>query len=759
LAGVAYTDLTLNFAPVSCSDKRIRVGVLDYRGKPHLQELRDQHDLSYVLRREGDKIITVPVVAGLRPLGNEVEERLLSTDSDLLLALIQHSLFRYFLSHKRLIRRVRPLRVLAEPAKDLLHKAASPARLPEWLSFRTQHELTTRSVHGDSPEVRNGILFDFFLKVGIRAPCAELLRLGVPIVGRYVGKLTSRGPHLTPRLDTLGRVANVQGELLELDDCHDEDSSTVSAADCYLEPRREALEACVRALLPRDHAGVLKRLARIQAGLQSGPGRLQKIEAIRAHLAGAQLEILPGLKIDLGRFTTRAQLQPKRAPSVLYTFDHARERTHRSADKGLDRHGPLTRQSFTPRRPRVCVICQSRRRGDVELFLRRLLDGIPGRSTQPGVFDNGFLRKYHVEGLDLEFFETKTPAAGDYRSAALQAIESRSGEWDFAFVQTDEAFHKLYGERNPYLVTKATFFQHGIPVQEFEYETTQMPERNLRYTLNNISLATYSKLGGIPWLLPVSSTITHELVIGVSTALVGKGRFGDRQRYLGITTVFTGDGNYWLANTSNCVPYSEFQAELVHTLETAIRRVKAQLNWRPGDAIRIVFHCFKPLKYTEADAVDQVVKGLNDYDLDYAFLHVAGRHDCVLFDPNQSGSGRGSSVKGIFAPERRTYTHLSLLETLLVLTGPKDVKLPTQGLPRPIKLKLHPRSTFRDMDYLTKQVALFAGHSWRDFFPASMPVTISYSNQIARLLGNLSTLPGFDPSVLRGKLATKGWFL
>ncbi|HBP21792.1 MAG TPA: hypothetical protein DEA08_28910 [Planctomycetes bacterium] len=459
----------------------------------------------------------------------------------------------------------------------------------------------------------------------------------------------------------------------------------------------------------------------------------------------------------MGQFVAGTRLQPKKAPSVLYTFDHTRERVHRSADKGLDRHGPLTRESFTPRRPRVCVICQARRRGDVELFLRRLRDGIPSRSRQPQVFENGFLRKYDVEGLDLEFFETQTPAAADYRAAALQAIESTSGNWDFAFVQTDEVFHKLHGERNPYLVTKATFFQHGIPVQEFEYETTQMPEYNLRYTLNNISLATYSKLGGIPWLLPVSSTITHELVIGLSTALVGQGRFGDRRRYLGVTTVFTGDGSYWLANTSNCVPYSEFKAELVRTLKAAIQRVKAQLNWRPGDAIRIVFHCFKPVKYTEADAVEQVVQALTGYDLDYAFLHVAGRHDCVIFDPNQRGSGR--SVKGVFAPERRTYTHLSPNETLLVLTGPKDVKLPTQGLPRPIKLNLHPRSTFQDMDYLTKQVAMFAAHSWRDFFPASMPVTIGYSNLIAGLLGNLSTLPGFDPSVLRGKLATKGWFL
>ena len=44
---------------------------------------------------------------------------------------------------------------------------------------------------------------------------------------------------------------------------------------------------------------------------------------------------------------------------------------------------------------------------------------------------------------------------------------------------------------------------------------------------------------------------------------------------------------------------------------------------------------------------------------------------------------------------------------LLSVTGPRDMKLPLQGLPRPLLLKLHRESTFTDLEYLTGQVFRF----------------------------------------------------
>ncbi|ARK48555.1 hypothetical protein BOC35_19980 [Burkholderia pseudomallei] len=64
------------------------------------------------------------------------------------------------------------------------------------------------------------------------------------------------------------------------------------------------------------------------------------------------------------------------------------------------------------------------------------------------------------------------------------------------------------------------------------------------------------------------------------------------------------------------------------------------------------------------------------------------------------------------------------------------------------------------MLYLTKQVLWFASHSWRSFLPAHMPVTILYSDQVAKLLGKLDKLGRrWNPDSMLGRIGTTRWFL
>jgi hypothetical protein len=76
-----------------------------------------------------------------------------------------------------------------------------------------------------------------------------------------------------------------------------------------------------------------------------------------------------------------------------------------------------------------------------------------------------------------------------------------------------------------------------------------------------------------------------------------------------------------------------------------------------------------------------------------------------------------------------------------------------------VLLHLHRSSTFTDLDYLTKQVFTFACHSWRSFDMSRMPVTILYSQLIARLLGRLGALPHFSVDSIHGRLNRLRWFL
>jgi hypothetical protein len=167
------------------------------------------------------------------------------------------------------------------------------------------------------------------------------------------------------------------------------------------------------------------------------------------------------------------------------------------------------------------------------------------------------------------------------------------------------------------------------------------------------------------------------------------------------------------------------------------------------------------MKDVEALAVKQMMQELGSFDVDYAFLHVATEHPLILFDKSQQGIADYESqrTKGVYAPTRGMFMHLSDGDTLVTLVGANEVKTARQGIPSPIVLKLHRTSTFRDMTYLARQVVLFASHSWRSFFPAELPVTIKYSDLIARLLGNLGNLSNWNPEAMVGRIANTRWFL
>jgi len=137
-------------------------------------------------------------------------------------------------------------------------------------------------------------------------------------------------------------------------------------------------------------------------------------------------------------------------------------------------------------------------------------------------------------------------------------------------------------------------------------------------------------------------------------------------------------------------------------------------------------------------------------EVEYAFLQLNEQHPYLVFDTSQNGvfdydTKRG---QGVYAPRRASTLQLSNRDGLLCLTGPNEVKRPADGMPSPLLLILHKDSSFTDMTYLTRQVFAFACHSWRTFLPASVPVTIQYSDLIAKTLGPLSLLDKWDPDVI-----------
>src|SRR6185369_7318361 len=102
--------------------------------------------------------------------------------------------------------------------------------------------------------------------------------------------------------------------------------------------------------------------------------------------------------------------------------------------------------------------------------------------------------------------------------------------------------------------------------------------------------------------LKADPTIAHEFVVGLGSSYVVGQDEGSKERVVGITTVFSGDGNYFLSNLSRAVPITEFRDALLEALRASFDQARSKLNWQRGELIRLVFHSFKPMKDAEADA-------------------------------------------------------------------------------------------------------------------------------------------------------------
>jgi hypothetical protein len=299
----------------------------------------------------------------------------------------------------------------------------------------------------------------------------------------------------------------------------------------------------------------------------------------------------------------------------------------------------------------------------------------------------------------------------------------------------------------------------GIPVQFVKNENIRKVDNNLQWIIESVALQIYAKLGGKAWVLPASSSIDYEIIVGIGSSMLRPNLLvGNLQeRIVGITTFFTGDGRYIFGNRCKEVPFDEYFDELLSNLRQSVKDISEEYGWQDNATIRITFHIFKPIKNVEADVVEQLLTEFAQYNIQYCFVTVVDSHPFLMFDTNQSGIGKNN--KGEYVPERGVNWILDDYACLLQLKGPKDIKTAKHKFSNPVLVRIHEKSTYKDLNTVTQQIFNFTNLSWRGFHPAQQPVTILYSDLIAHQLSNLRRIRTWKPEIVNSVLKYKKWFL
>lgn len=311
----------------------------------------------------------------------------------------------------------------------------------------------------------------------------------------------------------------------------------------------------------------------------------------------------------------------------------------------------------------------------------------------------------------------------------------------------------LSSSRNPafYTTAKSTLLGLGVPSQIVTQEKLGN-SYHLPWTLENIALQMYAKIGGTPWTV-LSSQKQKSLVLGISRAQDDKKRL-----VVGFVTLFSSDGDYLFF--SSIVPhtvYWENREAYQEALANVIVRAYHEYNHVNGQPDEIVVHmCKRPGKLREFPAVEQAMKKLGA-EIPYAILHLNEYSSYRLFDTSHAS----------YVPQPGIKVNLSETNALLFLDGRKwdfrtgEETRTRRGVPGLFEIRFDTRSTIDVSEFprLVRQVYDFAAVNWRGFNAQSKPATLNYSGLIAKMIAEIGVDTWGQHVAQLGLLADKAWFL
>lgn len=622
--------------------------------------------------------------------------------------------------------------------------------------IRPRFNCETRLIELQEQALRAVLLVDISMRWDIGADIEALADAGVDLTGLYV----VRRKVVPGQRSLVGQIKSIRGGEIQLGESY-ENTPTVAARDMRLEPSKQSFVRCLVKLLGNRSNRFWQQYDYFEADYLGGrgfDGCLQRLSPTLSKHKGIYLA--PGISVAVGE---RVELGDVSNPSeVSYCFDPGKTKQNPLPWKGLGEFGPYDRDTFPRKAPKLLLVCPNDAQNRIEQAAHKFKDGIANTA-----FSRGFARMFHLTNMSFETCPVDAARATSANiapmyAAAVERVLQRRSDYDAALVIVPDRFADLPDASSPYLFAKAVLLTNGIPVQEARLSTITKQDSGLAFVFQNISVALYAKMGGVPWTVNQDQTVNDEVVIGMGLVETSGSRFQEKQRVVGITTVFRGDGNYLLANVARECRYDEYRAQLKETMVEVLKEVKQRNGWRAGDSVRVVFHASKPLRDMEVDELmrECVLQAAPEQVVQFAFLDVLQDHPFHVFDPNQKGQfSEHGPRKGAMAPARGTALQLGKSTWLLSTNGLAQIKRQTSPLPAPLLIHLHKKSTGCDLPYLTDQVLKFTSLTWRSTQPAGEPVTIYYSSLIADLLTRLKAVPGWSPNVLNTKLRASKWFL
>lgn len=428
---------------------------------------------------------------------------------------------------------------------------------------------------------------------------------------------------------------------------------------------------------------------------------------------------LPGMRLNQARLRFDPAI-PSKAASVAF--------------QGLKKFGPYDNSAVQLQRGSVLFVFPD---SLIELARTLWKRVVTGSTRYPGfhkMFGVPWGRE-HTQDVEVQCAGAPLLEAGATYRSAIEQWAQQGNRADLAVVVVPESSRREIG--TPYYEAKAALADLGVPSQMVTAEMLESEER-LEWAAADIALASFAKLGGIPWVVDAPRS-ECDVIVGVGRSDVPTE--GEYQSLFGYAVTFVSNGMY--RSTWASPPAADrdtYRDRLTTTITSAL---KNDLDEEPR---RIVVHLASKTGRDELTAAQNAVQALG-LGVDVALLRV----------DDSSAWDMADTATDDYGPPKGTVAFLSSYRCLLQCEQVSD-----RGAPRgPLLIELHKQSSVPNsaMEDLVRQVFRLTQANWRGFKSRPKPATLVYGEQLASLVGHMSKVESWNGDRMNVDLARRPWFL
>jgi predicted transcriptional regulator len=303
-----------------------------------------------------------------------------------------------------------------------------------------------------------------------------------------------------------------------------------------------------------------------------------------------------------------------------------------------------------------------------------------------------------------------------------------------------KGFKGVEGIFDAYGYLKLLALKHGIYCQ-FVTEDTFFKKDQLKWSISNIALQIFSKLGGKPWL--VKPAKNNCLILGLGSA--HEEVEGEIKKFVAYTVCLDSSGDFkYIKPLSSSQNQNEYIRDLALSLEEILR---SELD---AHYTSFVLHLPSKIKREEIDAIKDVVKKIrNDNSCEVIVVKINTWHRFYGFGNHNTR-----------VPYESSLIQLSQNQFLLWAEGRQHGKEVLHRVSEPLLIDFleSPKSSESKFECL-QDILNLTGANWRGFNSKAQPISILYSKLIADFMKEFSHLDECkDFSVLRAE-SVAPWFL